>query len=137
MSVLPGAAARRYVVQHVSAPRVDRQSAELSGSVAFSGLATGRVRIVNTVQDIGKVKTGDILVSEKTNPNLLPAMRRSAAIVTDLGGLTCHAAIVSRELRIPCVVGTKFATKLLRDGQLVEVDAVRGRVRRVPSKKRR
>ena len=78
--------------------------------------------------DIPKMKQGDILVSPATNPNLVPAMKKAAAIVTDFGGLTCHAAIVSRELGIPCVVGTKIATKVLRDGDRVAVNATLGEV---------
>ena len=75
-------------------------------------------------------KKGQILVSGKTNPNLIAAMKRAAAIVTDQGGLTSHAAIVSRELKIPCVVGTKIATEVLKNGDQVEVDANQGIVRK-------
>ena len=74
---------------------------------------------------------GDVLVSHATNPNLLPAMGMAAAIVTDIGGLTCHAAIVSREFRIPCIVGTKIATQVLQDNDLVEVDAEKGVVKKI------
>ena len=72
---------------------------------------------------MNKVKKGDILVAVMTRPDYLPAMKRAAAIVTDEGGVTCHAAILSRELGIPCIIGTKIATKVLKDGQLVEVNA--------------
>ena len=78
-----------------------------------------------------KMNQGDILVSAATNPNLMPAIRQAAAIITDEGGLTCHAAIVSRELEIPCLVGTKIATKVLKDGDKVEVDAERGVVKKL------
>ena len=78
-----------------------------------------------------KFKRGDILVSPATNPNILPVMKIAAAIITDEGGITCHAAIVSREFKIPCVVGTKIATKVLKDGDLVEVDAEKGVVRKL------
>jgi len=87
------------------------------------------VKIVESVEDIKKMNKGDILLSETTYPALLPAMKIAGAIITNIGGLTCHAAIVSRELGIPCVIGTKIATKVLRDGDLVEVDADKGVVR--------
>ncbi len=79
----------------------------------------------------GLQKIGDILLSQATSPDLLPAMKKAAAIVTEQGGITSHAAIVSRELGIPCVIGTKIATKVLKDGDLVEVDANRGIVKKL------
>lgn len=100
--------------------------AELSGQVAQPGKASGQVRLIFGPQHNIKVKKGDILVSVSTSPQLLPAMKLAAAFVTDMGGITSHAAIVSRELKKPCVVGTKVATKILRDGDLVEVDADKG-----------
>ncbi len=102
---------------------------ELSGTCACPGKIKGVVKIINIPQDMEKMNKDDILISITTNPNLVPAMKKAAAIITDAGGLTCHAAIVSRELKIPCVVGTKIATKVLKDGDLVEVDADRGIVR--------
>lgn len=105
-------------------------SAEIKGNCACPGSARGTVKVVNTVEDAGKVLQGDILVSYATNPELVSAMRKAAAIVTDMGGLTCHAAIVSRELNIPCVIGTKNATAVLKDGDQVEVLADEGIVRR-------
>lgn len=102
---------------------------ELKGQVAVKGLVVGRVKIVNTVQEIVKMHSGNILVSHMTNPDIVPAMRMAAAIVTDLGGITCHAAIVARELGKPCVIGTKIATKILNDGDMVEVNANKGIVR--------
>ncbi len=104
---------------------------QINGSIAFVGHAKGTVKIINQIIDIPKMKTGDILVSVATTPAIVPAMKRASAIVTDEGGLTCHAAIVSRELGIPCVVGTKIATKVLRDGDKVEVDAGQGIVRKI------
>jgi len=75
---------------------------------------------------MSKMKQGDILVSIATDPDIVPAMKKAAAIVTEQGGVTSHAAIVSRELKIPCVIGTKIATKVLKDGMEVEVDANKG-----------
>lgn len=101
----------------------------INGQVAQAGKATGRVKLVFGPQHNGKVQAGDILVSTATSPQLLPAMKRAAAFVTDVGGITSHAAIVARELKKPCIVGTKHATQLLRDGDLAEVDADHGVVR--------
>jgi pyruvate, water dikinase len=85
---------------------------------------------VNRTADIGKVREGDILVSVATNPSLLPAMKKAAAFVTDSGGLTSHAAIVAREFQKPCIIGTKIATKVLKDGEKIVVDARIGDIRR-------
>lgn len=98
----------------------------ISGIVASRGIAKGNVVIVKGIKDIDKVKKGNILVASTTRPDLMVALRRCAAIVTDIGGITSHAAIISRELKIPCIVGTKIATKVLKDGDLVEVDANNG-----------
>ncbi len=98
----------------------------LKGIPASPGIATGKVKIVHGLQDITKVEPGDILVTKMTSPDLVPTMSKAAAIVTDEGGRTSHAAIVSREMGIPCVVGTKEATKILKDGMLITVDAYNG-----------
>ncbi|NLA30961.1 MAG: phosphoenolpyruvate synthase, partial [Methanomicrobiales archaeon] len=98
----------------------------LEGQGASPGIASGRVVIVRDVRDTSTIKEGDILVTRMTNPDMVPAMRRVRAIVTDEGGMTCHAAIVSRELGTPAVVGTKKATKTLQDGQVISVDGEKG-----------
>lgn len=100
----------------------------LLGDCACPGRVRGVVKIVNVVADIAKVEAGDVLVSFATNPDLVPAMKKAGAIVTDAGGITCHAAIVSRELNIPCVIGTKIGTKALHDGDLLDVDATHGKI---------
>jgi phosphohistidine swiveling domain-containing protein len=102
---------------------------EIKGSTAYPGKVHGRVKIVNALVDLDKFQEGDILVSFSTNPSLVPAMNKAAAIVTNTGGVTCHAAIVARELKTPCIIGTKIATKILKDGDLVEVDANKGIVK--------
>lgn len=79
----------------------------------------------------GKFKDGDVLVTEMTRPDFLPIMRRASAIVTDEGGLTCHAAIVARELHIPCIVGTRNATHVFKDGDMLEVNTGKGIVKLV------
>lgn len=101
----------------------------LKGKVAFRGKVAGIVKIVLSKSDIQKIHDGDILVTPMTNPEHVPYMRKAAAFVTDEGGVTCHAAIVSREMKKPCIIGTKFATQVLKDGDLVEVDANEGVVR--------
>ncbi|MEM0475537.1 MAG: PEP-utilizing enzyme [Candidatus Norongarragalinales archaeon] len=107
---------------------------ELKGQCASlgakPGIVRGTVKIISSPKDLPKMRSGDVLVAIATNPDVVPAMKKAAAIVTDQGGVTCHAAIVSRELRIPCVIGTKHATRVLRDGDEVEVDAARGVVRK-------
>ncbi|MFH0966666.1 MAG: phosphoenolpyruvate synthase [Methanobacteriota archaeon] len=100
----------------------------LQGQGASPGIASGKIAIVYDVKDIGKVHEGDIMVTRMTNPDMVPAMRKVAAIITDEGGLTCHAAIVSRELGTPAVVGTKTATQVLSEGQIVTVDGEKGLV---------
>jgi len=102
---------------------------ELKGSIAYSGLARGRAKIILNKNDVSKLKLGDILISSATNPDLISAMKRAAAFVTDTGGIICHAAIIARELKKPCIIGTKIATQILHDGDLIEVDANRGVVR--------
>ncbi len=108
---------------------------EIKGMVASMGKITGIVKIVLSIKNLDKVKDGDILVSPMTRPEHISAMKKAGAIVTDDGGITCHAAIVSRELGKPCIVGTKIATQVLKDGDLVEVDANNGVVRIIKRKK--
>ena len=100
----------------------------LNGAAASLGIASGPVKIIHKPTEIDKVNKGDVLVTEMTTPDFVPAMRKAIAIVTDTGGRTCHAAIVSRELGIPCVVGTGKATHLLKAGQVITVDGARGLV---------
>ncbi|MBD3310486.1 hypothetical protein GF351_04660 [Candidatus Woesearchaeota archaeon] len=104
---------------------------ELKGVAASLGKATGEVKIVVKKADMQKMKQGDVLVSPMTRPEHVPAMKKAAAIVTDEGGVTCHAAVISREMKIPCIVGTRIATKSLKDRDKVEVDADKGIVRRI------
>ncbi|MDO8571696.1 MAG: PEP-utilizing enzyme [bacterium] len=109
---------------------------EVRGTVASKGKATGRVRLVPhiTNQNASLMEKGDILVTSMTRPEFLPLMHLAGAIVTNEGGVTSHAAIVSRELRKPCIIGTKNATRVLHDGDLVEVDAEKGIVRIIERK---
>lgn len=96
------------------------------GLPASPGIGRGRVKNIKNLTEISQVEEGDILVTEMTNPDMVPAMKKAKAVVTDEGGRTCHAAIVSRELQIPCIVGAKNATEVLKNGAEVTVDATRG-----------
>ncbi len=133
----------RYIVQLVGAPVkkiIKEQSkylpqtltldkGEIRGVVVSRGKQTkimGRVKVLLSAKEVKKMKKGEILVAPMTSPDYIQAMRRAKAIITDVGGVMSHAAVVSRELGIPCIVGTKVATKVLRDGDLVEVDAEKG-----------
>ncbi|MDR0309314.1 MAG: phosphoenolpyruvate synthase, partial [Candidatus Methanoplasma sp.] len=102
----------------------------LTGLGASPGFATGTVRIYDGSMSLDVVRDGDVLVTKMTMPDMVPAMSRSVAIVTDEGGMTCHAAIISRELGTPCIVGTGSATELLKDGDTVTVDGTTGTVYR-------
>lgn len=103
----------------------------IKGAAASCGMARGKVIIIKKMADLKKVKSGDVLVAVTTSPSYVPAMRKAHAIVTDEGGIISHAAIVARELNLPCVVGTKIATKVLKDGDKVEVDGDSGTVFRL------
>jgi len=105
-----------------------RGEAILSGIAASPGIASGKIRIINKVGDLEKIKSGDILVTTMTNPDMVVTMQKSAAIVTDEGGMTAHAAIVSREMGIPCVVGTQEATTKLKEGEIATVDGFNGKI---------
>lgn len=100
----------------------------LKGTIAYKGKVTGKVRLVFTQDDANKVEEGEILVSPMTQVEFLSGIRKCAAIVTDEGGIICHAAIVSREFGKPCILATQKATKIFKDGDLVEVDANTGTV---------
>jgi phosphohistidine swiveling domain-containing protein len=107
--------------------REEAQSvSEIKGAVSFKGLVRGKVRVVRNFKDLPSVEEGEILVTEMTNPDYVPTMKKVIGIITDEGGVTCHAAIVSRELKIPCIVGTKISTQVLKNGDMVELDANTG-----------
>lgn len=107
---------------------------EIKGEMAYQGKVRGRVALVLSAADFKKFKPGEILVTRMTDPSYVPIMKIAGGIITDIGGITAHAAIVSRELGVPCIVGTKIATKILRDGDLVEVDANKGVVKVIKRK---
>lgn len=111
----------------------NKQLKQLKGNIACQGFAKGYVRRLMGHDQIHLLQDGEILVSPMTIPDFLPAMKKAAAFVTDEGGMLCHAAIVAREFKKPCIVGTKFATQVLKDGDLVEVDADKGIVKIIDS----
>ena len=113
--------------------KVKVKADEIWGTVASKGIARGIVRVVRKTHDLVNVMKGDVLVASMTRPEMVTAMEKACAIVTDEGGLACHAAIVSRELGIPCIIGTKVATAVLKDGDEVEVDAEKGTVKKISS----
>ena len=104
---------------------------EIVGQTAQPGFAKGIVKKIFRAKDMHRFNKGDILISVATDPDIVPAMKKAAAIVTEQGGITSHAAIVSRELGIPCVIGTKIATKVFKDGDMVEVDANKGTIKKI------
>jgi len=109
-------------------PKKTTRKTLLKGQGASPGLTSGPVKIIFSAKKIGKIANGDVLVTPMTNPDFAPAMKKAAAIITDRGGQTSHAAIVSRELGVPCVVGTEKATKILKNGQIVTVNGAKGEV---------
>jgi pyruvate,water dikinase len=98
----------------------------VQGLGASPGMGVGPVKIIKSAKEIKRMESGDVLVTEMTTPDFVPAMKKAAAIVTDTGGMTSHAAIVSRELGVPCIVGTQEATKILKEGDTVSVDGTHG-----------
>jgi len=115
--------------EFIDLEHVPTAASEVHGSVGNKGVVQGRVRIVKNERNCAEVQAGEILVSPMTTPDFIAAMKIAAAYVTDEGGIMCHAAIIARELKKPCVIGTKIATKVLHDGDMVEVDADKGAVR--------
>ena len=114
--------------------KIEKGITEVKGISASNGKIVGRAVLVNNVSQFHKVKEGDILITGMTRPEYIPVMKRSAAFVTDEGGLTSHAAIISREMKKPCVIGTRIATKVFKDGDIVEVDAEKGVIRKITKK---
>lgn len=112
--------------------KLEGDTRELKGVVVSQGAKIkGKVRILLSIKDFNKMRKGEVLVTAMTSPDYITAIKKASAIVTDEGGMTCHAAIVSRELGIPCIVSTKVASKVLKDGDAVEVDTVKGIVKRI------
>lgn len=100
----------------------------ISGSIANRGKIKGTARVLTSYQDIYKVEKGDIIVATMTTPDYVSAMEKAGGFITDEGGITCHAAILSREFNVPCIVGTVNATRKIKDGQRIELDAYTGKI---------
>ena len=119
---------KEYIPEEPETITLENNNVLLEGLAASPGNASGPVKIVHDMAALSNVKSGDILVAKMTSPDYVQAMERAVAIVTDEGGLTSHASIVSREMGIPCVVGTEQATTLLKDNQIITVDGTHGKV---------
>jgi len=132
--VLASTEARNWFKENVEVEEVDLNLKELSGTVACTGrikIVRGRAKIVMNSSENDKVKEGDIMLSTNTVPDHLPAMCRAEAIITQVGGLTCHAAIVSRELNKPCLIGVKHLLEIFKDGDVVEIDMTHGIIKKL------
>jgi pyruvate,water dikinase len=105
-----------------------RKKVLLKGKGASAGKAAGKVKIILKSSQFDKMRKGDILVTEMTNPFFVPLMSKASGIITDVGGLICHAAIVSREMGIPCIVGAEKATKTLKDKMKIRMDGKTGEI---------
>ena len=127
---------KTYIVQtrpittlnRAGSPAAEKHEVLIQGLPAVPGVVSGVVRVLSDVSEGGRLQDGEVLVAKMTNPDWLPTMRRASALVTDTGGMTCHAAIVARELKVPCIVGARTATRDLSDGMVVTVDGTHGRV---------
>jgi phosphoenolpyruvate synthase/pyruvate phosphate dikinase len=128
-TVLAGADVATIDALRVNHKTGQEQVSEFSGSSAFRGRVTGTVRLCMSIESVKNFPEGYVLVTSMTRPEFVPAVKNAVAIITDEGGITCHAAIVARELKKPCIIGTNIATHVLHDGDLVEVDADNGVVR--------
>ncbi len=118
---------KRMEEKYIKSQKRDEES--IKGQVAYGGDITGKVKIILRPSEFNKFKKGDILVTSMTRPEFVPLMKKAKAIITDEGGITSHAAIISREMKIPCIIGTKVATKMLNDGDKVELDSEQGLIR--------
>lgn len=131
VTILVGKPLEKYKAAELAVEESLHHIKELQGQSVCPGKVKGKCRIVLSLEDADTLQRGEILIAPSTFPAYVPAMERSAAIVTNEGGLLCHAAIVAREIKVPCIFGTKIGTKVFRNGDLIEVDAVNGVVRKL------
>ena len=117
------------IVKRLASKRQAITTREINGLSGSAGKVMGKVKICFNLKDMHKIKEGDILVTSMTRPEYMPAIKKAAGVITDEGGITCHAAIISRELGKPCVIGTKVATQSLKDGDMVELNGNHGLVK--------
>lgn len=127
-SIFTGQAAKDLFNKEIGPENIENKKV-LMGNCASQGKARGQVVIFESVKDIARVKEGNIMVAKATVPAFVPAMEKAVGIITEMGGLLSHAAIVSREMHLPCIVGVENVTKILKNGQIVEMDANKGIVR--------
>ena len=106
-----------------------KQGKIITGKTACKGFVKGKAKVIFELSELKKVQKGDILVTPMTTPEMIPALKKASAIITDEGGITCHAAIISRELKIPCIIGTINATNTIFDNDFLEVDANKGNIK--------
>lgn len=129
--VITGKELMAYSKSYLSKMKKLMKLNEIKGETAFPGKVTGKVNLIGRVTDLPSFRKGEIMVTGSTLPQYVPAMKKALAIVTDEGGMLSHAAIMSREFKKPCVIGTKIATRILKEGESIEVDATNGIVRKV------
>jgi len=127
--VFTGSAAKKILKEIAAKPT--GKAAAANGLSAYPGKVNGRVRVILDLGSLKGFKAGEILVAKATSPEMISLFKKAKAVVTDEGGLTSHAAIISREMNVPCIVGTKLATKIFKNGNLVEVDASKGIIRKI------
>ena len=127
--ILQGKQAEEFANIQGFKKKLFKDQEEIKGQIAYPGKAKGTIKIVLTTNDLKKILKGDILVAVMTFPSYIAAMEKAAAFVTNEGGILCHASIIAREMKKPCIIGTKIATRVLHDGDLVEVDADKGIVK--------
>jgi pyruvate,water dikinase len=111
--------------------KIDTQTKIITGQAACSGNARGKAVIVLSKKDYHKIKAGNILVTTMTKPEIMPYLKKVKGIITNDGGALSHASIISREMKIPCLTGTKYATDIIKDGESLSLDASKGVVRRL------
>ena len=125
------------ILKELNSAKSEKQTGVFQGIVASYGKSKyfrGIVRVILSVKEVNEINYGEILVTTMTAPDYIVCMKIAGAVITDEGGMTCHAAIVSRELGIPCIVGTKIATEVLRDGDIVEIHGGRGTIKVIKTK---
>jgi phosphohistidine swiveling domain-containing protein len=129
--VITGPAVSQYYQKIIKKTVIQTNKKIISGQIAYPGKVVARARVIITKKELALFKKGEILVTISSNPELMPAIIKAKAIIADEGGSTCHAAVISRELKIPCIVGTKTATKNFKTGDKLEVDANLGTIKKI------
>ncbi|MBI4153301.1 hypothetical protein HY497_02155, partial [Candidatus Woesearchaeota archaeon] len=129
--VFVGNETKRFEQKELEKEKELAELREVHGQSACSGVVRGRARIIKLRKDFDKIEKGDIIITFNTNPTYVPYLEKASGLVTNEGGMLCHAAIVSREMNIPCIVGAINATKVFKDGDRIELDARNGIVRKI------